>query len=230
MFSKKVFIIVVSLFLTITTLFAQEQETRQVREFNSISTYDGISVQLVPSEKNEVVLSGTSIDKVVTQVSGSRLKIKMDFGSNFKGNDNHIIVYYSKDIESITATEGSTITSNHEIKTNGKRIDLKAVEGAEIDLEVNVDKIKVKVSTGGEMKLKGKSETVVVNIYTGGSFDGKELKGKYGEVSISTGGSAKVYISEILDASVTMGGNIYYYGGTKTVNENISLGGSIIQK
>ena len=228
MYLKKI-LIAILVIATATTTFAQESETRGLREFDKVSTYDGVSVQLVPSDKNEVIVSGPSTEKVVTQVSGSTLKIKMNFGSNFKGEDNHIVVYYTSVLKEIKASEGSTITSNHEIKSSNE-LSIRAIEGAEIGLKVDVKNINNRIATGGEIVLTGKNENLTVNINTGGSFDGIKLKSKYGEVSIATGGKAKVYITDILDASVTMGGNIYYYGDTKTVNESISLGGSITSK
>ena len=227
--SLKKLLIVFVVFATITSAFAQETDTRGLREFDQVFTYDGVSVQLVPSDKNEVIVSGPSTEKVVTQVSGSTLKIKMNFGSNFKGEDNHIVVYYSSVLKEIKASEGSSITSNHEIESkNG--LTIRAIEGAEIELKVNIKNINNRIATGGEILLTGINENLTVNINTGGSFDGRKLKSKYGEVKIATGGKAKVYVTDILDASVTMGGNIYYYGDTKTVNESISLGGSITSK
>jgi len=225
---KKLFIVFIA-FSTITSAFAQDTETRSLRTFNNVYTYDGVSVQLVPSDKNEVVISGPSTEKVTTLVSGNTLKVKMNFGSNFKGEDNHVIIYFSNDLKEIKATEGSSITSNHVIKFD-KEVTLRAIEGADIDLKVDAKRINSKIYTGGEIKLTGNNKDLTVSINTGGTFDGKDLKCKYGEVSIATGGKAKVRITDILDASVTMGGNIYYYGDTKTVNESISLGGSIVSK
>jgi len=227
--SLKKLLIVFITFTTISSAFAQETETRGLREFDKVYTYDGVSVQLVPSDKNEVIVSGTSTEKVTTLVSGKILKVKMNFGSNFQGDDNHIIIYYTNTLKEVKATEGSTITSNHIIESD-KEIIFRAIEGAEIELKVKAENIVSRIATGGEVELAGKSKNVTVTINTGGRFDGNELKCEYGEVKIATGGNAKVYITEVLDASVTMGGNIYYYGNTKTVNESISLGGSIVQK
>jgi hypothetical protein len=228
MYLKRILLVLIT-FITITNIQAQDSETRGLREFDRIYSYDGVSIQLVPSDKNEVVVSGPSTEKVVTQVSGKTLKVKMDFGSNFRGEDNHIVIYFSGKLKEIKATEGSSITSNHTIEAD-KEIKFGAIEGAEINLDTNVEHINSRIATGGEITLSGDTENVVVNINTGGSFNGKKLKSKYGEVKIATGGSAKVFITDILDASVTMGGNIYYYGHTKTVNESISLGGNIVSK
>lgn len=225
---KKILVLFIA-FATVTSAFAQDSETRGLRAFDKVFVYDGVSVQLVPSDKDEVIVSGPSTEKVVTQVSGSTLKIKMNFGSNFKGDDNHIVVYYTGDLNEIKATEGSSVTSNHIIKSD-KEIMLRAIEGADIDLKVEINNINTRIATGGEIKLSGRSEDISVTINTGGTFNGKELKSKFGEVKIATGGKARVYITDVLDASVTMGGNIYYYGGTKTVNESISLGGTIVSK
>lgn len=224
---KKIILTVLSIVL-VSTVFAQKSEIRQLRSFNEISSYDGVSVQLVSSDKNYVKVSGKYIDKVVTQVSGKTLKIKMNFGSSFKGEDNHIIVYYSNELIEIKATEGSSISSNDVI--NSDNLIIRAIEGAEVELRINTNDVDAKISTGGEIDVSGKTKNVVVGISTGGNFDGKNLKAKFGEVKITTGGEAKMRVSNVLDASVTMGGNIYYYGNPKTVNENISLGGRIESK
>jgi len=227
--SLKKLLVVFIAFTTISSAFAQDTETRLLRSFDNVATYDGVSVQLVPSDENKVVISGPSTEKVTTQVSGNTLKVKMSFGSNFKGEDNHIIVYYKNNLDEIKATEGSSITSNHIIKSD-KEIKLKAIEGADIELKIENDKIKSTIATGGTIELSGKSQDLIVSINTGGTFDGRQLTSKYGEVGIATGGTARVKITDILDASVTMGGTIYHYGDTKTVNENVSLGGSIVSK
>ena len=228
MYFKKLLVALITI-LTVSSSYAQETQTRGLRTFNKIFSYDGVSVQIVPSDKNEVIVSGPSVERVTTQVSGSTLKIKMSFGSNFKGEDNHIVVYFSGDLNEIKATEGSSITSNHSIKSKNE-MKFSAIEGADISLTVDVKNINSRIATGGEVKLIGETENLVVSINTGGDFIGKDLKAKFGEVKIATGGSAKVFVSEVLDASVTMGGNIYYYGNTKTVNESISLGGSIVSR
>lgn len=228
MFFKKI-LAALLVFATVSTTFAQDSETRGLREFDKVMTYDGVSVQLVPSDKNEVIVSGPSTEKVTTQVSGTTLKIKMSFGSNFKGEDNHIVVYYTNNLKEIKATEGSSVTSNHVIKSDNEIV-IRSIEGADIDLEVDIKNVTSKIATGGEVKLSGKSENISISINTGGTFEGRKLKSEYGEVSIATGGKASVNVTEVLDASVTMGGNIYYYGDTKTVNESISLGGSIVSK
>ncbi|MEN8138057.1 MAG: head GIN domain-containing protein [Bacteroidota bacterium] len=212
-------------FLFVSTTFAQNIDTRQLRDFENVTSYDGVSVQLVPSNKNYVKVSGDNIDEVVTQVSDKTLKIKMTFGSNFKGGDSHVIVYFAGDLKEIKATEGSSISSNEKIKN--RLLTIKSIEGADVDIKVDSKDLIIKIATGGKIELEGKSENLSVNISTGGNFDGKNLKSKYGEVKVSAGGDANVQVEEILDATVTMGGNIFYYGETKTVNKDISLGGNI---
>ncbi len=225
MYIKKIILLFLA-FVTVSVSYAQRSETRQLRSFNQVVSYDGVSVQLVPSDTNSVKISGLSPGKVVTQVSGNTLKLKINFGSNFKADDNQIIVYYAQNLDEIKATEGSYITSNKKVNSN-KTIVIKSIEGADVNLEVEAESVSLRIATGAKIKMAGKSENITVNINTGGRFDGEKIKSKYGEVKIATGGEAKVNVSEVLDASVTMGGAIYYFGEVKTVNENISLGGRI---
>jgi hypothetical protein len=45
----------------------------------------------------------------------------------------------------------------------------------------------------------------------------------------SSGGSCKAYARDIFEANASLGGSIEVYGGPKTFNQVISLGGSIIE-
>ena len=80
------------------------------------------------------------------------------------------------------------------------------------------------------MKLKGNTENIKLTINAGGNFNGKLLECEYGEVSIRAGGVASVNVKKVLDASVTMGGTIYYHKRAKTINTDISLGGKILPR
>lgn len=188
-------------------------------------SYDGISVQLVPSNKYAVKVSGDEIDKLITQVTKNTLKIKMNLGSNFKGDDYHVIVYYIEDLQEIKACEGSSITSNQTIK--GHKLELNSKEGAEINLKIEVDELTSKSYTGGIIEIEGESKNINVEVYTGGQYDGKNFKSKFADAKVSAGGKLEVNVSDDLEASVSMGGNIYYYGDTQHVNTKISLGGNI---
>ena len=221
---KKILSLLIALVISVS-IFAQDAEVRDLREFDRVIVYDGITVQLVPSDKYSVKVSGAYIDKMSTQVSGNTLKIKMNFGSSFKGEDNHVIVYYDNKLYEIKACEGSSITSNEVIKADN--LILSSKEGADIDLKIKAKDLTSKSYTGGNINVEGKTKNSFVEVYTGGKFDGIKLEAQYGEVKVNAGGRAEVTVEDVLDASVTMGGNIYYYGKTKSVNQSVSLGGKI---
>jgi hypothetical protein len=211
------------------SLIGQNKDERDLENFYKVYSYDGVSVQLVKSNKYGVKISGKKVDKLITKVSNGTLKIKMAFGNNFKGDELHVIVYYKDELSHIKATEGSEITSNDVL--TGDNLELRSMEGSHIHLTCDVDNIYTRATTGGEIDLKGgKSDFVDIEINTGGKINTLAHKTKKADVKVSAGGRADLTVSKKLTASVTLGGRIHYKGNPEYVEENISLGGHIVKE
>src|SRR3982750_766321 len=65
---------------------AQQTETRSIGSFTGVKAAEGIDVYLKKGEKESarVEVTGTNLSNVITEISGSYLKIHMRDG-NFKG-------------------------------------------------------------------------------------------------------------------------------------------------
>ena len=68
--------IVVILVLLISNL-GWSQVSKDLGEFNSVSVFDRISVQLIPSNENRIEISGTRADEVELINKNGTLKIRM---------------------------------------------------------------------------------------------------------------------------------------------------------
>ena len=121
--------------------------------------------------------------------------------------------------------EGAKVTSDDTIKQF--EIDLKAQEGATINVPVNVSYTNIKAVTGGIITAKGTSTNQDVSILTGGIYKGSELETEKTEVSINAAGEAYVRASKLVDIKIRAGGDVFVYGNPETVNESKILGGRI---
>ena len=81
--------------------------------------------------------------------------------------------------------------------------------------------------SGGIITLSGKAKNQDVVVNTGGVFKGKECFTEQTKVSVSAGGSAEVYATEIVKANVKAGGSIMIYGNPKLADTKKVLGGKI---
>ncbi|QBA63403.1 head GIN domain-containing protein [Muriicola soli] len=219
---KKV-IFLTSLLIT-TVSFAQRIIDREVGEFNEIKVYDLIEVNLIKSNENRILIKGEHVDDIKFVNKDGVLKLRMQLERKFQGEDTLIEVYYT-DIDIIDGNEGAKIVCNETVEKD--KITLKAQEGAQITVGLEVNHVDVRAVTGGIVEASGLATNQFIVITTGGIFEGRELKTSNSSVKIRAGGEASLSATEDVDINVTAGGDVYVYGNPKNVNKNTVAGGRI---
>lgn len=203
---------------------AQKQIEKSVGEFKELKVYDLIEVELVKSNENKVIITGTNNQYVVIINKNGTLKVKMNIGQSFDGNNTKVILHYTT-LDIIDVNEGAKVYSADVIKQF--ELTLKAQEGGSIQVPLDVSYTIVKAVTGGSIKTKGASKSQNVSLLTGGIYRGEDLDTDKTEVSINAAGEAHVKASKVVDAKIRAGGDVYVYGNPETLNENKALGGRI---
>ena len=220
---KKLVIIAFVLLSQITNA----QVTKNLGDFDELKVFDKINVKLISASENKVVITGDRADDVETVNTNGELKIRMPFPKLLSGN-NIVVKLYFKNIESITASEGSSVSSETDFKQT--ILGLNAKSGAEIKIALNVDKVNVKANAGGIIKISGKATNQDVVITSGGILKAKDLHTTQTSISVSAGGKSEIYATTLVDAKVKAGGSIYIYGKPKQINKEVFIGGTIIEK
>ncbi len=220
---KKVFLVAIAIVSQAT--FAQV--TKKLGDFNALKVFDKLSVKLIASTENKVVISGTREKEIEVVNNNGELKLRMPFPKLLSGDAISIKLYY-KNIDDITANEGSSISSDAVFKQT--IFDLNAKEGARINLKVDAQKVNVKAVTGGIIELSGEAVNQDVVIMSGGVLKSKNLLTSQTTVSLSAGGNAEINASTLVDAKVKAGGTVSIYGKPKQINQETILGGKIEEK
>ncbi|MFG4000709.1 head GIN domain-containing protein [Flavobacterium aquidurense] len=200
------------------------QVTKELGEFDTVKVYDKLSVKLVQSSENKVVIKGAREAELEAVNKNGILKLRMPFPKLLSGNDLQVTLYY-KHIELIDANEGAAVTSDGTIKATSFKVS--AQEGAKINVGLDVDKLKVSSVSGGEITATGKAANLDASLGAGGYFLGSKLATSQTKVSVSAGGKADVNASTLVDAKVSAGGSIYIYGKPKQINQKTVFGGKI---
>ncbi|MFE3868391.1 head GIN domain-containing protein [Flavobacterium sp. LS2P90] len=203
------------------------QISRNLGDFDEVRVFDKINVKLISSTENKVIITGDRADEVETVNKNGDLKIRMPFPKLLAGN-NIVVKLYFKNIESISASEGSYISSEAEFKQT--ILNLNSMSGAEINVDVNVDKVNVKANAGGIIELSGKALNQDVIITSGGILKASDLHTSQTSISVSAGGKAEIYATTLVDAKVKAGGSIFIYGKPKQINKEVFIGGTIMEK
>jgi hypothetical protein len=214
--------IIYSLLLISSVAFSQTE--KKVENFNKVTSFDQIDVILIPSSENKVILNGSGSNEVELVNKNGELKIRMPLTKLLKGDDVSATVYYKK-IDAVEANEGSRIASETTIKATS--FDIKAKEGSQIKLKLNVDKLTARVANGSTIHLEGKATNQDALANSGGIYEAEKLTTNQTVITSNAGGQADVYATDLVEAKVRAGGDIIIYGKPKQINQKIVAGGSI---
>ncbi|MCC9017775.1 MULTISPECIES: head GIN domain-containing protein [Flavobacterium] len=215
-------LIIVAAILLVQMSFGQV--TKELGDFDSVKVFDKLSVKLVQSSENKIVIKGARESEVEVVNKKGLLKLRMPFPKLLSGNDLDITVYYKR-LELIDVNEGASVSSKDVIKATVFKVS--AQEGGTINVELNVDKLNVSSVSGGSITLSGKADNLDAGLGAGGYLLASKLKTSQTKVSVSAGGKADVNASTLVDAKVSAGGSIYIYGKPKQINQKTVFGGKI---
>ena len=207
--------------------FAQDR-TQNLGDFNEIKIFNGLSVEIERSENSSIEISGEKTEDIVVKNVNGKLKVTLKFPELFNPDRVNIKIYYKEDILTLDANEGSAIFSDEDI--DQVNLTIKTQEGAYIHVPVDVKYLTVKAVTGGSIKVRGTATNQEVEVTTGGVYEAYDLETEYADVIAASGGNVEVSVSNLLDAKVRFGGNVYYKGDPEKVNSKKVFGGKIKSK
>jgi hypothetical protein len=210
--------------LSITGLTAQGIVDREVGEFREIKVFDLIEVNLIKSDENRILIKGRNTQDINFVNKDGILKLRMPLEKKFQGEDTFIEVYYT-DLRIIDANEGARIIGNEQLVQD--RIELRAQEGAQIEIGLSVQDAKIRAVTGGIVTASGIATNQEITLNTGGIFEGRDLKTDYTGIRVSTGGEAELFASKEVDIQIRAGGDVRVYGDPQRVNKDTMMGGRI---
>ena len=207
--------------------FANAQVNRNLGDFDQVKVFDKITVKLIAANENKMVITGSRADEVEAVNKNGDLKIRMPFPKLLSGDD-IIVKLYFKNLESISVSEGSFVSSEADFKQT--TLDLNAKSGGEIKLVLDLDKVNVKAFAGGIVSISGEATNQNVTITSGGILNAKNLHTSQTSISVSAGGQSEIHASTLVDAKVKAGGSIFIYGKPKQINKEVFIGGTILEK
>ena len=217
----------VSLF-TIFSIYSQDTIKKAVGDFTTLKVYNGIDVELIKSDKQEIVITGEKAQKVNVKTTRDILKLYLPFPESLANGKVKIVVYYSKDIDIIDANEGASITAK-EFKQ--QKVEIKTQEMAFINMVLEVQYLTIKAVTGGVIKLTGSTKNQTIEVNNSGVYRGYNLKVENTTyIRAALGGKGEVSSEKTLDAKVSFGGTIFYKGTPEVLKTKKVLGGTIEAK
>ena len=219
---KKILVI----FLLISSIgFSQETIKVKLGDFNEIKVFSRLKITLKKAKVAGIEISGSKAVDVVYKNINGRLKISMRLPQTFNADEANIIVYYDNELDLIDANEGAIIVAKDKIKQ--EKITLKSQEGAVINLNIKVKFLTIRVVTGAVITLEGMVNSQDIEANTGGTYYGFYLKSNTTTALSASGARVEVSVEDVLDATVRLGGSIYYKDTPSEIIKEKILGGTI---
>jgi hypothetical protein len=223
----KKFVLIILLAYPATVASAQQSETRSVGSFSGVKAAEGIDVYLKNGDKESVKVEITgdniSLSEVLTEVSGSYLKVHMKDG-NHRNIDVKVYVTYVR-LDKLSASSAGSIFSDGKIKAN--TMEISASSAGTIEVTVEANEIETSSSSAGDVELKGQAKSISVDASSAGEVDAYDLEADNVQAEASSGGSVKVNVKKNLSAHASSGGSIRYRGNPDKQITESSSGGSV---
>lgn len=223
----KHFLPVLSLLILVSiTVLGQNSETRSIGPFSGIKATEGIDVFIKKGSKESVRVeaTGTSLDNIITEVSGSYLRVHMRNGNHGGRINAKVYVTYVM-VDKISASSAGSVFGEDALEAD--EIELGASSAGSIEITVRGQSVEASVSSAGQIEVQGKAKRLEVDASSAGQIDAYDLESQQVIAEASGAGSIKITVVEDLRANASSGGSIRYHGNPTNSNTNSSSGGSV---
>ena len=158
--------------------------------------------------------------------SGDVLTIRERDGFNLLPTHDLKIYVTASDYDRINASCACNIESQSKL-TSQEGIEMHMSGAGNIKLEVDAPRVEAHLSGAGNIYLKGQTKDVKLGLSGAGNAHCYDLLAENTDVDISGFGSAEVYASVKLSASVSGAGSVDYKGNATNVEQHVSGAGSV---
>tara|TARA_B100001057_G_scaffold75371_1_gene70078 strand:- start:281 stop:958 length:678 start_codon:yes stop_codon:yes gene_type:complete len=216
--------IIYILALAIIPSLLTAQTEMKIGDFQKLSVYDGINVELIKSETNRVEITGKNTAYIVVKNKNGDLKIRLSVEKRFSGNRTKVSVFY-KNIYSIISHEGANIFSKDTL--NQADLNLKANSGSRLNMFVKLNTLQATATAGAKINIKGITKYQHFSATTGAEIMASKVENEEANAVSTTGALIDVSTTKDLKVNSKIGGIINVHTKTDKITEKISVGGTV---
>lgn len=203
-------------------------EKREAGYFNVVKASTGIDVYLTQGNTESITLEADdNLHKYIkTDITGNTLKVYSD--ANIRRAKTKRVYVTVKDIVKISVSSAGDVIGENTLHTD--ELTLSASSAGDIKLSLQVKRLNCDLSSSGDMDLQGTADELHAGLSSAGDLNAYDLKTRIADVSTSSAGNAKIYVTEKLTATASSAGDIYYMGDPEEVDGHASSAGGIHKK
>lgn len=202
------------------------QQEYVLSEFTQLKVQNGWEVELIPSEKNSMLISANENLFEELEFNEENGTLTIEAKSNIGKADKKLIqLFYAQALEKVSASSGVYIHSASPIETTELKTEFSS--GCKAELIVQTEALSVAASSGANVILAGNSKAISYAASSGAGISALELVGNGVSAAASSGASIELHVDGNLNASSSSGAVIRYQGETINVKASKSSGGSV---
>ncbi len=219
--------------LSLSSLQAQESETRSLQNFTGVTTSSSIDTEITKGSKNEVVITakGVELDKVSTEIKDGVLKLGFKKRNNWNWTKKTKVsakVTYTGELDYLSASSSGDLICNSVI--TGDKLKVKASSSGDVKVEVDVDELSVSASSSGDVEISGRANEAKISASSSGDVVGEDLEVDHANITASSSGDVELTVNQSITARASSGGDIIYHGSPSKKDVKKSSGGDIVNR
>lgn len=203
-------------------------EDRSVSEFKNVEVSGASKIMVSQGDHSAVKIEGDDnlLQYIEVLQEGDKIIVREKSGFNLKPTADLLVYVTSRVYNQIDASGACDIVGQTKI-SNPEDLEVRVSGAGDIKMEVDAPELRAKVSGSGSVTLKGQTKNVDLDLTGAANAYCYDLLSENTKVDISGAGSAEVFASVKLDASVSGAGSVSYKGNATTVSQHVSGAGSV---
>jgi hypothetical protein len=204
------------------------KQQRDVSGYSGLKVAAGIDVVITQGDHDSVMVEADENlqDYIKTEVVNDVLKIYSD--KNIRNaKEKKVYVDYRK-LNSIDISSAGDVDGNNTLVTDN--LDIEMSSAGDLNLAIEADKVEIDISSAGDAKLSGKTRYFRADLSSAGDLNAFDLEAREGDISVSSAGNARVFITDEASFHCSSGGDIVYKGEPRLESISTSSAGSINKK
>jgi hypothetical protein len=203
-------------------------DDRSITTFKTLDLRVNADVYITTGDHASVKLEGDDnlLKFINVEQSGDVVTVRSREGFNLVPSNDLKIYVTTPELDRIEASGACNIeTQNKLVSPDG--LDMRISGAGNIKMEVDAPHVNAKLSGAGNISLKGQTKDVRLDLSGAGNAKCYDLLAENTEVTISGFGSAEVYASVKLVATVSGAGDVKYKGNATDVEQHVSGAGGV---
>ena len=204
------------------------EETRNTGGFHSLKVSSGIDVFITQGDDEFLRLEADEnlLEHIKTEITDGELKIYTDVNIRM-ARSKKVFLGYEK-LKSIHISSAGDVNGENAMHTDDLKLRLSSA--GDLKLELIADEIDLDISSSGNVTLAGKTGYLKADLSSAGELDAFELEAGKADVSVSSAGDARIYVTDEARFKCSSAGDIVYKGNPKILDMHTSSAGDIRRK